>query len=237
VSYSELMGLASPYAHMLRDLHGALEVRVRALLPPSVAVAALDCYPRCLLAPLIVPLCPSPASYPATPVPMGRVQAVDGAKEVLGVPQELRDWIFDHVVRLKHRAQVRRPTSLVCLFGASARAAAIKPEPLHPRTPFALLRVLAPPLISHFYTTSCLRQAKADMKDLVSMVRAAAPAPGPYAPSPAHTHAAALAGPRGGPGPVAHTPVSRAVQDAEEMLAAMRRCVRALFIHPSPSPL
>ena len=65
------------------------------------------------------------------------------------------------------------------------------------------------------------------MKDLVSMVRAAAPAPGPYAPSPAH--APALTGPRGGPGPVAHTPVSRAVQDAEEMLAAMRRCVRALF--------
>ena len=26
MSYSELMGLASPYAHMLRDLHGALEV-------------------------------------------------------------------------------------------------------------------------------------------------------------------------------------------------------------------
>ena len=71
------------------------------------------------------------------------------------------------------------------------------------------------------------------MKDLVSMVRAAAPGPGPYAPSPAHT--AALSGPRGGP--VAHTPVSRAVQDAEEMLAAMRRCVRALFIHPFPSPL
>ena len=70
------------------------------------------------------------------------------------------------------------------------------------------------------------------MKDLVSMVRAAAPGPGPYAPyapSPAHTHTAALAGPRGGAGPVAHTPVSRAVQDAEEMLAAMRRCVRALF--------
>jgi hypothetical protein len=65
---------------------------------------------------------------------MGGAQAVDGAKEVLGVPQELqddydlnpspttlppslvrqvlgvpqelRDWIFDHVVRLKHRAQV-----------------------------------------------------------------------------------------------------------------------------------
>ena len=34
-------------------------------------------------------------------------QAVDGSKEPLGVPQELRDWIFDHVVRLKHRAQVR----------------------------------------------------------------------------------------------------------------------------------
>ena len=42
------------------------------------------------------------------------VQAVDGAKEVLGVPQELRDWIFDHVVRLKHRAQVHRPASPHC---------------------------------------------------------------------------------------------------------------------------
>ena len=75
----------------------------------------------------------------------------------------------------------------------------------------------------HFRTASlarfyaCFGQAKADMKDLVSMVRAAAPSP---------AHAPALSGPRG---PLAHTPVSRAVHDAEEMLAAMRRCVRALL--------